>query len=116
MVDQQDFDAAEAQELRDKLWVATQRLSVGFVVFLAGLLLGLLKPDTIAPAFRPLGIQGPAGALKEEVDQLKEKNEGLVKERDTLRSQAALIERDKKEIEMKLNEAEAKAAVCAGGA
>lgn len=104
----QDIDAAEAQELRDKIWVITQRLSVGLVVFLAGLLLGLLKPTAVAPVFRPLGIQGPAGQLQEEVEGLLEKNTGLVKERDTLRSQVALVERDKKETEQKLHEVQAK--------
>lgn len=110
----ENIDAAEAQELRDKVWVVTQRVSVGLVVFLAGLMLGLLKPTAIAPWFQPLGIQGPAGQLKEEVDGLMEKNQGLVKERDTLRSQVALIERDKKEVEQKLQEAQAKAAACSG--
>lgn len=116
MQNQEDIDAIEAQELRDKMWVFTQRIAVALVIFLAGLLLGLIKPTAVAPLFRPLGIQGPAGQLQEQVDQLTERNQGLVKERDTLRSKVALMDRDLKEADRALKEAEAKAAACEGGA
>jgi len=115
MQTQDDIDAIEAQELRDKIWVFTQRIAIGLVIFLAGLLLGLIKPTTVAPLFRPLGIQGPAGRLQDEVDQLTERNQGLVKERDTLRSKVALMDRDAKEMDRKLKEAEARAAACQQG-
>ena len=54
MESQEEIDALEAQELRDKLWVFTQRIVVALVIFLAGLLLGLIKPTLVAPLFRPL--------------------------------------------------------------
>ena len=107
-----NIDIEEAQELRDKIWTIAQRLALLMVVFIAGLLVGLIKPTTVAPAFKPLGIQGPAGQLQEKVEQLEERNRSLLKERDTLNSKAALIERDKKEIERKMQEAEARAAAC----
>lgn len=109
---QQDIDALEAQELRDKMWVFTQRIAVALVIFLAGLLLGLIKPTLVAPLFRPLGIHGPAGQLQDQVEALTEKNQSIVKERDTLRSKVALIERDKKEMQEDLQEAQARAAAC----
>lgn len=112
--DQKTIDAEEVQELREKLWTMTQRLSVLLVVFIAGILVGLIKPDIVAPVFRPLGIQGPAGQLQEEVETLTEKNQNLLKERDTERSKLALMDRDKKELERRAQEAEAKAAACAG--
>jgi flagellar biosynthesis/type III secretory pathway M-ring protein FliF/YscJ len=108
-----DLEAEERQELRDKIWMFTQRFAVILVVFLAGIFLGLVRPDMVAPVFRPLGVQGPAGALQEQVDQLTERSQGLVKERDTLRSKEALMDRDKKELEKQLQEAQARAAACA---
>jgi hypothetical protein len=114
MQTQEDIDAVEAQELRDKIWMFTQRIAVALVIFLAGLLLGLIKPTAVAPLFRPLGIQGPAGQLREEVDQLTERNQGLVKERDTLRSKVALMDRDLKEMDRQVKESEARAAACGG--
>ena len=116
MQSQEEIDAIEAQELRDKIWTFTQWFAVALVIFLAGLLLGLIKPTAVAPLFRPLGIQGPAGQLTEQVEQLTERNQSLVKERDTLRSKVALMDRDNKEMERELKEAQAQAAVCASAA
>lgn len=115
MQSQEDIDAQEAQELRDKMWVFTQRIAVALVIFLAGLLLGLIKPTLVAPLFRPMGIQGPAGQLQEQVETLTERTQSLVKERDTLQSKVALTERDKKEMERELQEAQARAAACQPG-
>jgi len=113
---QEEIDAIQAQELRDRMWMFTQRIAVAVVIFLAGLLFGLIKPTMVAPLFRPLGIQGPAGQLQEKVDQLTERNQGLVKERDTLRSKVALMDRDLKEIDRQLKETQARAAACEGAA
>ena len=87
----------EGGELRDKLWTYAQRLLVATVVFLAGLLLG----------YR---LWGQATQLQEQVGELTERNQALVKERDTERSKVTLIERDKKELERQLQEAQARAA------
>lgn len=93
---QQDTDVIDAQ-LRDKVWTFAQRLVVALVIFLAGVLLG----------YR---LWGQAGQLQERVEELTEKNQALVKERDTERSKVTLVERDKKELERQLEETKARAA------
>jgi hypothetical protein len=98
----------EAGELQEKIWTYTQRLAVLFIAFLAGLLVGLLKPLAVAPLFRPIGIQGPAGQLQEDVTQLEDRVAVLVKERDTLKSQMAIMDRDKKEVERRLQDLQAR--------
>ncbi len=90
-------EETEAVELRDKIWTYAQRGVVALVVFMAGVLLG----------FR---LWGQATQLQEQVVDLTERNQGLVKERDTERSKVALIERDKKEIERQLADAKSRAA------
>jgi hypothetical protein len=92
----QDTEVIDAQ-LRDKLWTFAQRLVVAFVIFLAGVLLG----------YR---LWGQATQLQERVEELTERNQALVKERDTERSKVTLIERDKKELERQLEETKARAA------
>jgi hypothetical protein len=87
----------EGAQLRDRLWTFAQRLVVATVIFLAGVLLG----------YR---LWGQAVQLREQVDDLTERNQGLVKERDTERSKVTLIERDKKELERRLEETKARAA------
>jgi len=93
---QQDTEAIDAQ-LRDKVWTFAQRLVVALVVFGAGVLLG----------YR---LWGQAGQLQEQVEELTERNQALVKERDTERSKVTLIERDKKELERQLEETTARVA------
>jgi low affinity Fe/Cu permease len=93
---EQESDVLDAQ-LRDKVWTFAQRLVVALVIFLAGVLLG----------YR---LWGQAGQLQEKVEELSERNQALVKERDTERSRVTLTERDKKELERQLEEAKARAA------
>ncbi len=100
----QDAEGADVeQQLREKVWTYAQRLLVALVVFLAGLLLG----------YR---LWGQASQLQEQVEELTERNQALVKERDTERSKVTLIERDKKELERQLQEAQARAAAAQAAA
>lgn len=85
----------EAEALRDKVWMFAQRGVVGLVVFLAGLFLGYQ-------------LWGQATALQVKVDDLTDKVQSVVKERDTERSRITLIERDKKELERQIEELKAK--------
>lgn len=93
---QQDTEAIDAQ-LRDKVWTFAQRFVVALVVFGGGVLLG----------YR---LWGQAGQLQEQVEELTERNQALIKERDTERSKVTLIERDKKELERQLEETNARVA------
>ena len=88
---------SEAEALRDKVWMFAQRGVVGLVVFLAGLFLGYQ-------------FWGQATALQVKVDDLTDKVQSVVKERDTERSRITLIERDKKELERQIEELKAKLA------
>jgi hypothetical protein len=90
-------DRAEAVELRDKLWMFAQRGVLALVVFLGGVFVGYQ-------------LWGEAGKLREQVEEMNEKNASLVKERDTLRSKIALVERDKNQAMKQLEETQAKAA------
>jgi cell division protein FtsB len=87
----------EAEALRDKVWIFAQRGVVGLVVFLAGLFLGYQ-------------FWGQATALQAKVDDLTDKVQSVIKERDTERSRITLIERDKKELERQIEELKAKLA------
>jgi hypothetical protein len=112
MEDRRWEDTAEVDaELREKVWSFTQRILVALVIFMAGVLVGFIRPLAIAPLFRPIGIQGPAAELQDKVNSLSEKTQALTKERDTLRSQIAIVERDKKEVERQLQEAQARVGV-----
>jgi predicted negative regulator of RcsB-dependent stress response len=93
---QQESEALDAQ-LRDKVWTFAQRLVVALVVFGAGVLLG----------YR---LWGQAGQLQEQVEELTERSQALIKERDTERSKVTLIERDKKELERQLEDSSARIA------
>ncbi len=90
----------EADALRDKVWTFAQRGVVGLVVFLAGLFLGYQ-------------LWGQASKLQTQVEDLTDKVQSVVKERDTERSRITLIERDKKELERQLDELKAKLAAAA---
>ena len=85
----------EAVELRDRLWTYTQRLVVLLVAVLAGLFIGYQR-------------WGEATQLKEQVIDLGDRVAGLVKERDTLKSQMAILDRDKKEVERRLQDLQAR--------
>jgi septal ring factor EnvC (AmiA/AmiB activator) len=90
-------DRTEAVELRDKVWMFAQRGVLMLVVFLGGVFAGYQ-------------LWGQASQLLVQVEELNERNAGLVKERDTLRSKIALVERDKNQVMKQLEETQAKAA------
>lgn len=87
----------ERSQLAEKAWSFAQRGVVLLVAMLAGLLIG----------YR---LWGQAGALKEQVEQLEERVNLREKERDTLKSQMAIIDRDKKEVEKRLQDLQARCA------
>jgi hypothetical protein len=87
----------EAEELRDRIWTYAQRGVVLAVVFCAGLFLGYQ-------------LWGQATVLQEKVEELTDRAQSLVKERDTERSKVTLVERDKKELERQLDDVKAKLA------
>ena len=87
----------ERAQLQDKVWVFAQRMVVLLVAMLAGLFIGYQ-------------LWGQAGRLKEQVTQLEERVNIREKERDTLKSQMAIIDRDKKEVEKRLLDVQARCA------
>ena len=93
----------ERSQLSEKVWVFAQRGVVLLVAMLAGLFIGYQ-------------LWGQAGALKEHVAQLEEKVGILQKERDTLNSQKAIIDRDKKDVEKRLQDCQARSAAPAEAA
>lgn len=93
---QQEIDATREQ-LRDRIWTFAQRGVVMLAFFMAGLFVGYQ-------------LWGQATQLQEKVDELTERNQSLIKERDTERSKVTLIERDKKELDRQLQDARTRAA------
>lgn len=96
-------EGTEAEQLRDKLWTFAQRGTVMAVFFCGGLFLGYT-------------LWGQATALQEKVEEMTERTQSLVKERDTERSKVTLVERDKKELERQLDEVKTKLAAATGQA
>jgi cell division protein FtsB len=94
-------EGTEAEQLRERIWTYAQRGVVMAVVFFAGLFVGYQ-------------LWGQATQLREQVDDLTERNQSLVKERDTERSKVTLVERDKKELERQLDDMRAKLAAAGG--
>jgi len=94
---QPDASTDEQQQLQEKIWTFTQRGVVLLVALLAGLFIGYQ-------------LWGQAGALKEQVTQLEEKVNVREKERDTLKSQMAIIDRDKKDLEKRYQDLQARCA------
>jgi predicted negative regulator of RcsB-dependent stress response len=91
----------EAEQLRERIWTYAQRGVMMAVVFCAGIFLGYQ-------------FWGHATLLQEKVDELSERTQSLVKERDTERSKVTLVERDKKELERLLDEVKTKLAASTG--
>ena len=87
----------ERAQLQEKIWTFAQRGVVLLVAMLAGLFIGYQ-------------LWGQAGRLKEQVAQLEERVNLREKERDTLKSQMAIIDRDKKEVEKRLLDLQARCA------
>ena len=96
-IDQSQLDREERQELQNKLWKYAQWATVLAVFTGAGLFIGYQ-------------VWGDASRLRQEVEQLTEKMTMREKERDTLKSQMAIIDRDKKELDKSLQEMKAKCA------
>jgi cell division protein FtsL len=94
---QPDTRIDEQQQLQEKIWTFTQRGVVLLVALLAGLFIGYQ-------------LWGQAGALKEHVAQLEEKVNVREKERDTLKSQMAIVDRDKKDVEKRFQDLQARCA------
>ncbi|MFI5396760.1 MAG: hypothetical protein ACHQ9S_14590 [Candidatus Binatia bacterium] len=95
--------SSEQKQLQEKVWTFAQRGVVLLVAMLAGLFVGYQ-------------VWGQAGALKEQVAKLEERVNILQKERDTLNSQKAIIDRDKKEVEKRLQDLQARCAAPAAAA
>ena len=93
-------DSDERAELREKIWGIAQRVTVLLVAAFVGLFIGYQ-------------LWGSAGQLKEQVSRLEEKVTEREKERDTLKSQMAIVDRDKKEIEKKFTDLQARCAAAA---
>lgn len=87
----------ERTQFQERVWVFAQRMVVLLVALLAGLFIGYQ-------------LWGQAGRLKEQVAQLEERVNIREKERDTLKSQMAIIDRDKKEVEKRLLDVQARCA------
>jgi len=93
----------ERSQLSEKLWTFAQRGVVLLVAMLAGVFIGYQ-------------LWGEARQLKEEVVRLEEKSNTREKERDTLKSQMAIIDRDKKDLEKRFQDLQAKCAAPTDGA
>lgn len=96
-------EGTEAEQLRERIWTYSQRGVVLAVVFLAGLFVGYQ-------------LWGEATQLQEKVEELTERTQSLVKERDTERSKVTLIDRDKKELQRQIDELRSQLAAATGGA
>lgn len=90
-------EGSEAEQLRERIWSYAQRGVIMAVVFFAGLFVGYQ-------------LWGQATQLQEKVEELTDRNQSLVKERDTERSKVTLMDRDKKELQRLLEETRTKLA------
>ena len=88
----------EAEQLRERIWTYAQRGVIMAVVFLRRSVSSATSSGDRPPQ------------LQEKVEELTERNQSLVKERDTERSKVTLVERDKKELERQLDEVKTKLA------
>jgi cell division protein FtsB len=93
---------SERQQLQEKLWTIAQRIVVLLVAMGFGLFIGFQ-------------LWGEARQLHEQVSQLEERLSMREKERDTLKSQMAIVDRDKKELEKRYEDLQARCAPSAGG-
>ena len=90
--------STEQQQLQDKIWTFAQRGVVLLLAMGVGLFIG----------YR---MWGEAGQLREEVTQLQDRVTMREKERDTLKSQMAIVDRDKKELEKRMQDLQARCGV-----
>jgi hypothetical protein len=97
------YGSVEPKQLQEKAWIFAQRGVILLVAVLAGVFIGYQ-------------LWGQAGALREQAAQLQERVILLQKERDTINSQKAIIERDKREAEKRLQDVQARCAAPADAA
>ena len=88
----------EAEQLKEKLWVYAQRAVILLVAIGAGVFIGYQ-------------LWGEADQLRQQVQDLRDRVAMREKERDTLKSQLALMDRDQKELEKKLQDVLARCGV-----
>lgn len=93
----------EQKQLQEKAWIFAQHGVVLLVALLAGVFIGH-------------HLWGRTGDLNQKVVQLEERVNFLQKERDTLNTKTAISERDKKEVEKRLQDVQARCAVPAEAA
>ncbi|GBD25991.1 hypothetical protein HRbin30_01318 [bacterium HR30] len=89
---------SERQQLQEKLWTYAQRAVVLLVAVGVGVFLGFQ-------------LWGEAAELRQEVRELRDRVAMREKERDTLKSQMAIIDRDKKELEKRFQDLQARCGV-----
>ena len=92
---QPEAQVSEQQQLQDKVWTFAQRGVILLVAIGAGLFIGYQK-------------WGEADALRERVTELQDRVTMREKERDTLKSQMAIVDRDKKELEKNFQDLQAR--------
>ncbi len=89
---------SERQQLQEKLWTYAQRAVVLAVAVGAGIFIGFQ-------------LWGEAAELRQEVRELRDRVTMREKERDTLKSQLAIVDRDKKELEKRFQDLQARCGV-----
>ncbi len=94
---QQAGTGTEQQQLQEKLWSFAQRGVILLVAVGTGLFIGWQ-------------MWGEAASLRKQVEQLEERVSIREKERDTLKSQMAIIDRDKKEADKRRQDLQARCA------
>jgi hypothetical protein len=94
----QPESTSEQQQLQEKVWSFAQRGVILLVAVGAGLFLGYQR-------------WGEADQLKERVTELGDRVTMREKERDTLKSQMAIVDRDKKELEKRFQDLQARCGV-----
>jgi cell division protein FtsL len=82
---------SERQQLQEKLWTYAQRAVVLLVAVGVGVFIGFQ-------------LWGEAASLRQEVRELRDRVAMREKERDTLKSQMAIVDRDKKELEKRFQD------------
>ncbi|MBI3781919.1 MAG: hypothetical protein HY270_00810 [Deltaproteobacteria bacterium] len=92
---QPETQVSEQQQLQDKVWTFAQRGVILLVAMGAGLFIGYQK-------------WGEADQLRERVTELQDRVTMREKERDTLKSQMAIVDRDKKELEKNFQDLQAR--------
>lgn len=88
-------DQRERQEFRNLLWTLAQRAAQMLAAVGVGVFLGYQQ-------------WGDAGELRRQVEDLQARVALREKERDTVKSQMALVDRDRKELEKRLQDLQAR--------